>query len=343
MILFFVAVLGYFTYRIMSPFFVAIAWAIVVTIIFYPFYAFIAHHVKVKPLASILTVIVILIVILGPFAYLTSMLVNELQVIASQINADKLGTLQTFIARIRSYAFFQKLASYTGFEDLVSDASIRDNVSRLGKSFIEALSVRIPNILSVVADFIFMIFTTFFLLKDGPGFLSKATEYMPFSGSQKERLAVQIKDVIVSTVYGGVLIAVIQGTLGGFAYFFLGIESPVMWGVAMSVVSFVPLLGTFIIWGPTSFYLMMDGELLKGIALFLFGVFVISMVDNILKPVIIGSRTKMPTIVILFSVLGGIRLFGVIGLILGPLITAVFISVLEIFSHLESGAEAGHE
>jgi predicted PurR-regulated permease PerM len=109
----------------------------------------------------------------------------------------------------------------------------------------------------------------------------------------------------------------------------------------MSVMSFVPLLGTFIIWGPTSLYLAMQGEYINGLVLFLFGVLVISMVDNILKPIIIGSRTKMPTIVILFSVLGGIKLFGVIGLITGPLVTAVFLSVFEIFSHLEGKADAG--
>jgi predicted PurR-regulated permease PerM len=257
-----------------------------------------------------------------------------------KIDANKLDTLQNFINRISSSAFFQKVASYMGLEGMSSEAWMQENVAKLGKVLIAAFSVRIPNVLSVIVDFIFMIFTTFFLLKDGPGFLSKAKEYMPFSGPQKERLAAQIRDMIVSTVYGGVLIAVIQGMLGGIAYYFLGIGSPVMWGVAMSVMSFVPLLGTFVIWGPTSFYFMIEGELAKGIGLFLFGIFVISMVDNMLKPLIIGSRTKMPTIVILFSVLGGIRLFGVIGLILGPLITALFISVLEIFSHIEGAHDA---
>jgi predicted PurR-regulated permease PerM len=341
MLLFFLGVLGYFTYRIMSPFFGAIAWAIVVTIIFYPAYAFISRYVRLKPLASFLTVAIVLVVILGPFAYLTSVLVNELQLIASRINANKFEELQNFVTRLESYPVVQKIISYSGLGELTSQQSIGDNVRKIGKTLIGALSLHIPDILSVVGDFVFMIFTTYFLLKDGPGFLSKAREYMPFSEPQKERLVTQIKDMIVSTVYGGVLIAIIQGTLGGFAYYFLGIDSPVMWGVAMSVMSFVPLLGTFIIWGPTSVYLAMQGEYMSGLVLFLFGVFVISMVDNILKPLIIGSRTKMPTVVILFSVLGGIKLFGVIGLITGPLVTAVFLSVFEIFSHLEGRADTG--
>jgi predicted PurR-regulated permease PerM len=341
MLLFFLCVLGYFTYRIMSPFFSAIAWAVVVTIIFYPAYAFISRYIKLQALASFFTVAIILIVIVGPFAYLTSVLVSEVQLIGAKITANQFGEVQAFMARLESYPFVQKMISYTGIGELASEQAMAGNVKNIGKTLIETFSVHIPDILSVVGNFIFMIFTTYFLLKDGPGFLSKAREYMPFSEAQKERLATQIKDMIVSTVYGGVLIAIIQGTLGGFAYYFLGISSPVMWGVAMSVMSFVPLLGTFIIWGPTSFYLVMQGDFIHGLELFLFGILVISMVDNILKPIIIGSRTKMPTIVILFSVLGGIKLFGVIGLITGPLVTAVFLSVFQIVSRIEAQEDAG--
>jgi len=163
---------------------------------------------------------------------------------------------------------------------------------------------------------------------------------MPFKDHQKERLTSQIKDIVVSTVYGGVLVAIIQGIFGGIAFFLLGIGSPVLWGVAMSITSFLPILGTFIIWGPTSAYLVVQGNYMKGAGLFLFGILVISMVDNLLKPLIIGSRTKMPTIVILFSVLGGIKLFGILGLVMGPLITAIFISVFDIFRSVEGGTDA---
>ena len=142
--------------------------------------------------------------------------------------------------------------------------------------------------------------------------------------------------MIVSTVYGGVVIAIIQGILGGLAFYVIGIESPAVWGVAMSIMSFVPLLGTFAVWGPTAVYLVVEGSLMEGVGLFIFGVLVISMVDNILKPLIIGSRTKMHTLIILFSVLGGIKLFGMIGLIMGPLITAVFVSVFEIIQNIEA-------
>jgi predicted PurR-regulated permease PerM len=339
-LLFLLGALGYLTYEIMSPFFTAIAWSIVVSIIFYPVFAFISRHVRIRGIAAGMTVILILIVLIGPITYLTLMLIDEVQIVAAKINDANVGSLSLIVKKLYSSALFEKIRSYSGASDLISEEVILENVKKVGKGLLSEFSMRIPNILAAGIDFIFVLFTTFFLFKDGPGLLSKTKDYMPFNEVQKERIAGQIKDMIVSTVYGGVIVAIIQGILGGIAYAFMGIEAPVMWGMAMSVMSFVPLLGTFAIWGPTSLYLIIEHNYTQGIGLLLFGVFVISMVDNILKPLIIGSRTKMPTIVILFSVLGGIKLFGVIGLIMGPLITAVFISVFEIFRRTEDGIAA---
>jgi predicted PurR-regulated permease PerM len=334
-LLFLLGALGYLTYEIMSPFFNAIAWSIVISITFYPVFAFISRHVRIRAIASAMTVILILIVLIGPITYLTLVLIDEVQIVASKINDANVGSLNLIVKRLHSSTLFEKMRAYSGAADLITEDVILENLKKIGKGLLSEFSLRIPNILAALIDFIFFLFTTFFLFKDGPGLLSKSKDYMPFNEVQKERIAKQIKDMIVSTVYGGVIVAIIQGILGGMAYAFVGIEAPVMWGMAMSVMSFVPLLGTFAIWGPTSLYFVIEHNYAQGIGLFLFGVFVISMVDNVLKPLIIGSRTKMPTIIILFSVLGGIKLFGVIGLIMGPLITAVFVSVFEIFRRTE--------
>lgn len=334
-LLFLLGTLGYLTYEIMSPFFTAIAWSIVISIVFYPAFAFVSRRVKIRSVAAVITIILILIVLIVPLVYLTLMLIDEVQIVAARVGTIDVGSLKEFVQKVNSLALIKKAGAYITIDEMVSEAAILENFKKIVKTFIQGVSLRIPNMLAAIVDFIFFVFTTFFLLKDGPGFLSKIKDYMPFSEAQKERLAAQIKDMIISTVYGGVVVAIIQGVLGGLAYAFIGIEAPVMWGMAMSVMSFVPLLGTFSIWGPTCAYLLIEHSYTQGIGLFVFGVFVISMVDNILKPLIIGSRTKMPPIIILFSVLGGIKLFGLIGLIMGPLITAVFISVFEIFRHPE--------
>lgn len=336
-LLFLLAVLGYLTYSVMNPFLPAILWAVVFSIVFYPVYAFLSRHIKIRSVASVLTILLIVVIILAPFTYVSLTLLKELQAVALKINENRLETIHNIVERIQSSALMTKINSYLGANELVSEQAIMENIKKIGTKMISDIPLRITNILSTAVNFIFMIFTVFFLFRDGPAALAKVKNYMPFREHQKERLARQIKDIVVSTVYGGVLVAIIQGVLGGIAFFVLGVASPVLWGVAMSVMSFVPLLGTFIIWGPASGFFIMQGKYFEGIGLFLFGVFVISMVDNILKPRIIGGRTKMPTIVILFSVLGGIKVFGILGLIMGPLITALFISVFEIFRNVEEG------
>lgn len=335
MLLVLLAVLGYLSYRIVSPFLTPIAWAIVLSVVFYPGYAFLARYLRFKAVASVVTIILILTMIVTPIIFLSFMLIDELQGIAEQMNEGGLESIRQLYGKMQDTPAFQRIASFIGEQNIPTQDIMMDNIKKLGKGVIENLSIRITNVIATAINFLFMVFTIFFLFKDGPGFLSKARDYMPFSEEQKKRLETQVKDMIASTVYGGVVVAIVQGVLGGIAFYVVGIHSPVLWGIAMSVMSFVPLLGTFSIWGPNAVYLLAQGHFLQGLGLVLFGTFVISMVDNILKPLIIGSRTKMPTIVIFFSVLGGIKLFGLIGLIMGPLIMAVFLSIFEIFRHLE--------
>jgi len=335
-----ILVLGFLSYRVLSPFLSAIAWAVVFSIVFYPVYAFLGRYLRISWIASGLTVVLILFLIIGPFTFLAVQFVREMKGFASHLNEGQMTSLQDLLDRPGIRMVLEKIEYYAGREILPSREVMIENARKISAGLIDQLSFRITNVITAALNFIFMTFTLFFLLKDGPGFLSKIKDYLPFQEIQKERIATQIKDMVVSTVYGGVAVAVIQGFLGGAAFYFIGIGSPVLWGIAMSVMSFVPLLGTFSIWGPAALFLTLQGNYVYGIGLALYGIFVISMVDNILKPLIIGSRTKMHTIVIFFSVLGGIKLFGIIGLIMGPLIVAIFVSVFEIFRSIEGGSHA---
>jgi len=333
MILFLTALLGYLAYQIMSPFLTAIAWAMVFSIIFYPVYAAIARYVRIREVASLLTIAIILVILIGPITYLSNILITEMRAFLERMTPERIESMRQYIINVRSSPLFERISPYIGDMVMPSQDLIVEGIKKVGKALIERMTI--TNVASLLANFLFMIFTIFFLLRDGPRFLSKTRDFMPFSEQEKDRLATQVKDMVVSTVYGGAIVAIIQGVLGGLAYYLVGINSPVMWGVAMSVMSFVPLVGTFSIWGPASLFLILTGSPMKGAGLFAFGVLVISMVDNILRPLIIGTRTKMPTILILFSVLGGIKLFGMIGFVMGPLIMAAFLSVLYIFRHIE--------
>lgn len=335
-----IIILGLLTYQILKPFLTPVAWAIVFSITFYPVYVFILKYLKWRSIAAILTLTIILILILGPFSYLTYLLVIELKDLSDYLETGKLEALGDILQNPSIKSITNSILSTFNLSEEELNKAIIENISRLGKEIVLKITKGATNIVTVSLDLIFMVFSIFFFLRDGPEFLSKVRDYMPFSETQKDRLVKQIRDIIISTIYGGVAVSIIQGTIAGLSFFFLGIPTPVVWGLATSIASFVPLLGASSIWVPATIYLFLNEAILKGFILAIIGLFGISLVDNILKPIIIGGRTKMPILVIFFSVLGGIKLFGLIGLIIGPLVIALFISVVEIFRSVEGGRNA---
>lgn len=332
--------LGALSFQIIKPFLNPIAWAIVLSIIFYPLYAYLRMYIRWKSVTSLITLIVIIAVILGPFSYLSFLLVRELKEVAGYIERGELESLKEVLEEPRVAWIVERVKSALQVEDIDVNNLLIDNISKVGRSLIGKVTKGVSDVLSTIMNFILMTLSIFFLLRDGPDFIKRIRDYLPFSEEQKDRLEKQTKGMVVSTIFGGVVVALIQGFMGGIIFYFLNIPSPVMWGTAIAIMSFVPVMGTFSIWGPAVIYLFLSGYTLKGFILLIFGTFGISLVDNILKPIIIGGRTKMPTLIIFFSVLGGIKFFGLIGLIMGPLVFVLFISVFKIFRDIEGGSNA---
>lgn len=331
--------LGYLSYQILLPFMLPIGWAIVFSVVFYPIYAFLLKYIKWTSVASLITLGFILLLIFGPFSYLTFLLIVELKTLLEYIEADSLEVIRNLWKHPTVARILNTLTSWFGITEADINKAIIENVSRIGDTLLGRIRKGMADIVSMTLNFVFMSFSIFFLLKDGPGFLKKIQEYLPFTDEQKERIIKQIRDIIVSTIFGGVLVAIVQGIIGGIAYSLLGVPSPVLWGLATSVASFIPLIGTVIIWGPATIYLFYQGMVLNAVVLFIIGFFGISLIDNVLKPIIIGSRTKMNMLIVFFSVIGGLKLFGLIGLVMGPLVMVLFISVIEIFRNLEQGGQ----
>jgi len=331
--------LGYLTFQVLSPFIKAVAWATVLSILFYPLYAYLGTRIKWKSLASVVTLIIILIIIIGPVSYLSVLLVGELKQIAGSVDKGQLQSLSKIFEHPWVTWIVDKIEPLFGAENVDLKQTFIEGVQNIGHSMLSQITTGARNVFGALLNFVFMSLSIFFLLRDGPRFLARFRNYLPFSEDQKDTLEVQTKDMVVSTIYGGVVVALVQGTMGGLAFYFVGVPAPVLWGTAIFIMSFIPMLGTFSVWGPCVVYLFLQGQVAHGIILALIGVFGISMVDNILKPIIIGGRTKMPTLLIFFSVLGGLKLFGVIGLIMGPLVVALFISILEIFRNIEGAGE----
>lgn len=334
-LLFLVLALGYLSYLILKPFLSAIMWAIVLTVVFYPLYNYIQKRLRWKPLASLVTLVIILLVILGPFSYFLFVLTQEIIAMVGKIEKGTLDPLGTIMRHPYINAILNKALSLFSVSEAQFQEALIETISQVGKASTNFLKSGLGNMASAALDFIFMIFSVFFLLEDGPRFVEKLGDYMPFSKRQRDKILTQTKDIVVSTIYGGVTVAVVQGLIGGIALAALKVPSPVVWGAAMFIASFIPLVGTFIIWGPAALYLFLQGSFLKALVLILVGIFGISAADNVLRPLIIRGKMRMPILAIFFSILGGIKLFGLIGFIMGPLVLALFVSVFEIFRYTE--------
>ncbi len=341
--LFFTISLAYLTYLIIRPFLVPIAWAIVLSVVFYPVYAYMRRYIKWKSIASALTLIVVIAIILGPFSYLAVNLTRELKDFANFLNTTGLVKFDEWLKSPQVLWLQEKIKDFLNLKDFDLGTLITQNISSFGKNILRNLTRGVANIFVVFINFAVMVFAMFFILRDAPDFMVKIRDYLPFSREQKNRLESQIKDMVISTIYGGVIVGLIQGILGGITFFFLGLGSPVLLGTAIGFMSFIPGLGAASVWVPVVGYLLIQKAFAKAIILLLVGTLVISMVDNILKPIIISGRTRMHMLIIFFSVVGGLNIFGLLGLILGPLIVALFVSVLEIFRNLEESPPSPEE
>jgi len=333
-------VLFYLFYRVLSPFLITIAWAMVLSITFYPLYRMLLKFIKRPWVASLFTLIIILILIIGPFTFIVGSLVNEITDIYSTIEEKGFEALTKKIEELPALAeLINTINSHIALEDFNFKEGAIKTLKAISKYIGKHISDLFRNAVILAVNFIIMCLTIFYFLKDGETLARYIKGLLPFPEEQKKRLEQRVKEMVVAAIHGGLAVGVVQGTLGGFAFLIFGLPSPVFWGTAMAIFSLVPLFGTFIIWGPAALFLILGGSYLKGIGLFLYGVLIISTADNILKPLIIGGRTKLHTLLVFFSVLGGIKFLGFLGFILGPLITALCLSFLETYRYEESERE----
>jgi predicted PurR-regulated permease PerM len=328
-----VLVLGYLSYLILRPFLAPIAWAVVFSIVFFPVYSFIVKYGKWRSLAAGITVVLVCVLILGPFSYFAYLLTVEL----SNVSPDTFDFKS--IAHLVNHPLITpitgRLLSFFHISQAQLQASTVKVLSDAGKGLVGYLPGRLGDAAGAALHFVLMAFALFFFLRDGPQFLERISLYMPFSKAHREKLTRQVKGIIISTIYGGIIVALVQGLIGSFTFGLLSLHSPILWGLSISMASFLPLVGSAIVWVPTALWLLLKGAVTEGLVVLFVGIFAITLVDNVLRPVLIRGRLRMPLLAIFFSVFGGIQLFGLIGLVMGPLVLGIFISVLDIFKDVE--------
>ncbi|MBA2848475.1 AI-2E family transporter [Thermosulfuriphilus ammonigenes] len=318
------------------PFFKAIAWAVILALFFYPLNMRLRQRLKGhRGVAAFLMCLLLIFFIIVPvFAFLAA-LTNEVIRIYSEIHTSLGENGLQILPHLQKHPLFQRLGEGVLKTLQAREAAIKESlvdvVRQFGDFFIRQGTVIFKNVAGLVIQGAFMMVALYYLFRDGDDLLYALKSFVPLPPGDVEIIATKINQVLTATLYGSVLTAMVQGSLGIFILWILGFSAPLLWGLIMTISAFVPLFGTALVWGPATVYLLIKGLYLKALVLFLFGGLVISQIDSILRPLFIAGRTDIHNLFLFFSILGGLNLFGFVGVLLGPIIIALCISILEIY------------
>jgi predicted PurR-regulated permease PerM len=320
------AVALWLCYLLVHPFLPAFAWAVAWAVVVHPLHQWMARHIRNPSIAAGLTVTIVVVALVVPALILGDQLVREV------------SSLGDFVVREWSSDQLQLLlAQHPRLEALVN--SLRphiDSAAIRSKAADVAVGVGLASVLLQSIDgavqTLIAFFLLFFFFRDQDKFLHTVQGMVPLSLEESSEAFGRIADMLHATIFGTVAVAVIQGTLGGLMFWWLGLPGPLLWGAVMGVLAVVPLLGPFVIWVPAAGYLAFSGETQKALILAVWGGIVIGLIDNILFPLFVGSRLRLHTVPVFISIVGGLVAFGSAGIIVGPVVLVVTVALLHVWS-----------
>lgn len=320
---------------ILLPYYGAIFWAVILGILFAPLQRnLLMRFGRRRNVAAAVTTLICLLVAVLPVIIISGLLVQEGATLYQRIQSGQLD-IAGYVERGKDMlpTFAQNALDNLGMGNL---EALRDKITTWASQGSQVLATQAFSFGQGTFDFVvgfgIMMYLLFFFLREGVEVVRKVRMAVPLPEHQKRRLQLKFKRVVRATVKGNVLVAITQGALGGLIFWILGIPSALVWAVMMAFLSLLPAVGAGIVWGPVAIYFLMTGAILQGVILTAFGVLVIGLVDNVLRPILVGKDTRMPDYLILVSTLGGLSVFGLNGFVIGPLIAALFISSWAIFA-----------
>lgn len=317
---------------VLEPFWGAIFWACALTVLFYPVQTLLLKYLgQRQSLAALLTLLICMVIVVLPLLAIGSSFINEGVAFYQRIQNGDLNPAAT-IDKIR-HAF--PVFSETLLEFGIDTENLRQRLSETAVSASRVLAGEMlaigQNAAGLFLQIGLMLYLAFFLLRDGAKLIELLIYALPLGDQRERMLFAKFAEVTRATVKGNMVVAIVQGTLGGLILWILDIPAPVLWGVLMTFLSLLPAIGAALVWFPIALYLYATGQFWQATTLIVYGAVVIGLADNILRPVLVGRDTKLPDYIVLFSTLGGITLMGINGFVLGPLVAALFMAFWQIF------------
>ena len=308
-----------------------ILWSIVVSIIFYPLYEKFLLMTNKKSLSSILSLILILLLVIIPSIGILGLITNELIIF---INSFDDYSLERYVEMIPNESLINDLLGWTGLNISQLTEKADDFLLAASKVFYDSVSKISANVINFFISLFLFIYLTFFFLKDGEKILQSCMDAFPMKNEDESYLLNEFQKTTRATIKGTIIVALAQGFLGYMTLLLLGIEGALIWGAVMALLSIIPAVGTILVWLPIALVLFANDQIMEASILIFSGIFIIGMIDNLLRPILIGKETKIPDYLILLTTIGGISIFGITGFIIGPIIASLFISIWSLSSRV---------
>ncbi|MGA7793857.1 MAG: AI-2E family transporter [Candidatus Acidiferrales bacterium] len=320
--------LAYLVFRVFEPFLEPLGWAAVFGVIFYALQKRFERKWGGTRSAVVITLGVTLILIV-PVLLLAGMFVREGIAAARDIQTAMAGGGYGWFNRAWSW-----LVSSIAAEGVSVDLPelVRQGASRAGEYMASELGRVIRNIVVFLFELFVMLFALFYFLRDGDSMLDRFRHFLPFEETMTERMLAEARELIFASVTTSLVIAAVQGILCGGAFAIVGLESAVFWGVVMGFLSLLPVVGAWPIWIPAVIWLFSTGHAVRAIILIAICGALGASIDNVLRPVLLGGRASLNSLLVFISVLGGIAVFGVLGVVLGPIVVATAVGILDVYS-----------
>tara|TARA_Y100000310_G_scaffold338576_1_gene428587 strand:+ start:1335 stop:2399 length:1065 start_codon:yes stop_codon:yes gene_type:complete len=303
---------------LMKSFIITIVGAVLLTYIFYPLNSLLIKAVKSKRIAAFLSVLLVILIIIIPLIFAANALIGESIIFFHKTKNLDISKLEATISEYTS-------------ENVEVGEQIKNMLNKFSLFIAKKTSDLLVSLPKKMLEGFVMLFLMYYLFLDGKYVLEKIKDHIPLKRSHRKNITDRFSSVIYASLYGIVVTAFVQGAIGALGLWIFGVQSPILWGLVMIILSMLPFLGAFIVWMPAAIFKLVIGDTFNGLGLLFYGLFIISTIDNVVRPAIIGSKGKIHPALVLLGVLGGLEIFGLFGIILGPLILSIFTVFLELY------------
>ena len=327
-------IVGYYVFRILTPFLTGLIWAAILATVFHPAFATLARRLRHPRLAGALACLLLTVAIVLPVIVLLILLagqsVDAYRLLEAKIKGGELGGFDSLRQTLAYQWLRPKLLALGVPEPDLREIAVQ-GVRAISQFLVRHSTDVFSGFTRFVFNFVVMIFGVYYLFLEGPAILKELRRLSPLRREHEEAMMGKFKEITVATFEGNLLTAVLQGAAGGLVFLLFGVPSPLLWGAVMAFLSLVPLVGTALIWGPVVAYYLLTGAVVKGLLLLVVCGGAVGSIDNFVKPLLIRRHAEIPTAWVFIGVMGGVGVFGFLGFVLGPLMVAVLFTLIEIY------------